>query len=184
MKTISKKLGVFGVAAVLLFLACGVISGTWVISFKLAENETLIWTGNFFYGQVDMTNASEWKDHREYLKDIDLVGFELWATNNTDTEKTYRVYATYVGSGLNSLTSRSEVENKATLILDDIPLPDSAKTYITYGQSFTYLKGIDKLKSYVESGSLRIFAMEAGGADNTNVHIDSMRVIVTFTAGL
>lgn len=191
MKTISKKLGVFGVAAVLLFLACGIISVTWIVSFKLAEDTTLRWYDNFYYGQVELSDSSDWEEHKDNIKDIDMVGFELWATNNTDTEKSYSVYASYEGSGLNGLTSRPEIEGQATLILDSIPLSAKAQaglplnsTYITYGQSFAYLNNIDKLKDYVKKGSVRFFAMEMGGADTTDVHIDSMLVIVTFTAGL
>jgi len=183
MKTISKKLGVFGVAAILLFLACGIISVTWVVSFKLAEDTTLRWYDNFYYGQVDLNDSSDWEEHKDNIKDIDMVGFELWATNNTDTEKAYKVYASYVGSGLNGLTPRATVEEKATLILDSLPLPLNS-THITYGQSFAYINNIDKLKDYVKDGSVRLFAMEMSGADTTDVHIDSMLVIVTFTAGL
>ncbi|MBU8934885.1 MAG: hypothetical protein KOO62_12935 [candidate division Zixibacteria bacterium] len=184
MKKISNKLGMLGGAAVLLFLACGIISGTWVVKFEIAKNNPLFWTGEFYYSQVDMSEAGDWEDHKDHLKDIDLIGFELWAVNNTDSDKKYRVYAASDGSGLDATSARSEIETSGTLILDDVPLPPGINTHITYGQSFKYLKNFEKLVSYAEDGSIRFFAMETDGAVHADLHVDSMYVIVTFTAGL
>lgn len=184
MKKISNTLGALGSAAVLLFVACGIISGTWVISFKVAENEDLNWEGEFYYSEVDMSKESDWEDNKEHLKDVDLVGFELWATNNVDEDKLYRVYAAPGSSDLVPSSSLSAVEAGATLILDDVPLAASTSTYVTYGNSFKYLKNFDQLVTYIEDGNVKFFSMEAGGATNTDLHIDSLLVVVTFTAGL
>ena len=184
MKKLSNKLGAFGSAAVLLFLACGIVSDTWVISFKVVENKDLVWHDNFYYSEVDMSEASDWNDHKEHLKDVDLVGFELWATNSSSSNKTYRVYAVPGSNSLDSNSTRAEVIDGATLILEDIPLEHGKLTYITYGKSFTYLKNFGKLVTYAESGHIKFFSMEANEADSTDVRVDSILVVVTFTAGL
>ncbi len=167
--------------ALLLITGCLVLSGTFVLTVMLIENEDLVWNGEFYYDEVDLTAEDVWQDHGDDIKNIDLVGFELWAHNLSGSDNTYDVYITQLLTKLDDSSTREEVESDATPVLLDLPLPNGA-SYISYSQSFTYLTNTDFLKDVVKTGKFKLFAYPETGT-NTNIHIDSMRVIVTLTAG-
>ena len=115
------------------------------------------------------------------IKDIDLVGFELWATNATGTANTFTVYVADPQSSLDDGSSRSEVDSLATLVVDDLPIAASGQTHVTYGQSFKYLANVETLKNLTETGQFKMFAFMS--SPSVNLTVDSLRVIVTLTAG-
>ena len=62
-----------------------------------------------------------------------------------------------------------------------MPLAASGQTHVTYVQSFKYLANIGTLKNLVETGKFKLFAFVT--SPTVDVTIDSLRVIVTLTAG-
>lgn len=175
-----KKFSMAGIAAVILALAGCLVSGTFVLSILLVSNQDLSYDSNLYYGEADLTTESIWEDHSDNIKNIDVVGFELWVTNKTGTPNTIDVYATNISSSLDSLSTRTGVIDSATQVLKELPLA-SNKTHISYGQSFKYLINTGTLKSLVKDGAFKAFIL----IDTTGVvvTVDSLRVIVTMTAG-
>jgi hypothetical protein len=145
------------------------------------ENEDLIYNGDIYYASVDWTDDADWEDHQDNIKDIDLVGFELWATNADETADTFTVYVADLQSSLDGSSTRSEVDSVATLAVNGLPLAPSGQTHVTYGQSFKYLDNVETLKNVVETGKFKLFAFVT--SPTVDVTIDSLRVIVTLTAG-
>lgn len=183
MKNLLNKIGLFGTVAILLLVACSVISGTWILTFQLVENESLVWYDDFYYGSVDMSEDETWEDHVEHIKDINMIGLEVWGTNNTETNQLYDVYLDGQGSELTITSSRSEIAEKATLVLENFPLNTGGAQFISYGESLNYVKNVDKLKDLLEDGEMKFFAYSKGISDTTNIHLDSVNIVITFTAG-
>lgn len=182
MKKLLNKIGLFGTVAILLIVACSFISGTWILTYRLAENESLVWYDDFYYGSVDLNDEGNWEDHVDHIKDIDLIGLELWGNNNTISDQEYNVYIDGANSTLSASSTRSEVEEDATLILEKLPLKKGGKQFISYGTSLNYVRNVDKIKDLLEAGEMKFFAY-SNISDTTNIHIDSLNVVITFTAG-
>ncbi len=183
MKHLMNKIGLFGTFAILLVVACSFVSGTWVLTYKLVEDEDLVWNDDFYYGSVDLTTDKDWKDNVEHLKDINMIGLEVWARNNTDTDQKYWVFVADKNSTLSAASTRSEVDDKAVRIIDQLPIKKGGKTFIPYDQSLKYVMNVDKLKKVLETGEMKFFAYSLLNT-NTDLHIDSVNVVITFTAGL
>ncbi len=167
-----------GVLAAL--IGCGLISGTFVLTIMLIEDDDFSWFGDFYYAEVDLTEDDVWEDHGDDIQNIDLFGFELWIRNNGAANK-YQAYIARMSSTLDAGSSREDVENDAIQVLEDIPVPANS-SFISYAESFKYLRNEDSLKAMAESGQFKLFAYADFG-DTTNVHIDSLRIVATITAG-
>ncbi|MFH1374818.1 MAG: hypothetical protein ABII79_13605 [bacterium] len=176
----TKKYSMAAVAVITLVLAGCLVSGTFVLSIMLYKDKDLVYNNDFYYDEVDLTEESVWKDHGDNIKNIDVVGFELWATNNSGTTNTINVYATNTTSSLDSLSTRTEVSDSATQVIKELPLATN-KTHISYGQSFKYLINTGILKGLVKNGTFKAFVMLK--TPSVDVTVDSLRVIVTLSAG-
>jgi len=175
-----RKAGVISTAGILLILTGCLISGTFVLSVMIRDLQVSA-NGENYYINVDITEDQDWQDHQGNIKDIDLVGFELWATNNTGVANKFSAYVADSLSSLDSLSTRTEIEEHGILVLKDLPLKATGQTHITYGQSFKYIASLDKLKELAEVGKFKMFAV--ANESNINFNLDSVLVIVTFTAG-
>ncbi len=181
MNYLKRKLGIIGAVVALSLLAGCLLSGTFVFSYMLLKDKDLIYYDDFYYASVDWTDDEDWEDHQGNIKDIDLVGFELWATNAGETADTFTVYVADLQSSLDGSSTRSEVDSSATRVVNDLPIAPSGQTHITYGQSFKYLDNVETLKNLVETGKFKLFAFVT--PPTVDVTIDSLRVIVTLTVG-
>jgi hypothetical protein len=173
-------LGIAGVAAALLFLAGCLVSGQFVTIIEIKNTDFRTENG-FYYYPVDLTQEDIWKEHKDNIKDIEVVGFELWIANSQPDTTTFNVYVDDIGN--EAYTSKTEVEANATRVIENLKLKPSGQTHITYGQSFKYLRKVETLKTLVEEGSFHYYGLTDVGTVNDYV-IDSARVIITFTAGL
>jgi hypothetical protein len=181
MNHLKRNLGIISAVMVVSLLAGCLLSGTFVFSYMLVENEDLIYNGDFYYATVNWTDDEDWKDHKDDIKDIDLVGFELWVTNATGTADTFLVYIVDTLSSLDGSSSRSKIDTLATLVVNDLPIATSGQTHITYGQSFMYLDHVERLKKLAEKGYFKMFAFVT--SPSVNLTVDSLRVIVTLSVG-
>lgn len=184
MKSILNKIGLFSSVAILLLVACSLISGTWMLTYKLVEGKTLIWHDDFYYGSVDYTDEGLWKDHIDKLKSINVIGLELWGQNNSTTDQEYSVYLAKESSTLSGSSTKSEVESNpdAFRILDGLPLTAGGPVFISYGQSLGHIENVSKIKDLLVDGKMKFFAY-SDVADPTNVYLDSVNIVITFTAG-
>jgi hypothetical protein len=178
MKRSTLLYGVFGaVILALMVTGCYIISGTFVIIKKFSfTSET-----GFYHEMVDVTNEADWKNHKDEIDDIDLVGFELWFTNNETFDVTFNAYVD--GPGAPEYTTFAEVDANADKVLDNLILPagPGTRTHVTYGNSFKFIESVDKLKKAVLNGKFHFYGVSSGGTA-TGFVVDSAVVIVTFSA--
>ena len=65
-----------------LFAVGCLVSGTFVIT----ETFNFSTQTGFYPDAISLVNNSDWEDHRDNLDKIEIVGFELWITNNESVE--------------------------------------------------------------------------------------------------
>lgn len=171
-----------------LLAGCGFITGTFVLALKLVENEDLVWSGQYYYDAVDFADDDTWEEHGDKLQFIDMIGFELWATNRLDVEQTYDLYVAPLGSPLNGGSTLAAVVAGALPVLVDVPVPllpegevGHPVQAITFGESFSYLTNADSLNTLAETGQFKLWLVPST-ADEGNLYVDTLTVIVTFTA--
>jgi len=181
MKYLKRNFGNIGAVVALSLLAGCLLSGTFVLSVKFANIPVSGNNENYFVN-VDITGEDLWEDHKDNIKDIDLVGFELWATNNTGVANTFSAYFADSLSSLDASSTHSEIVTQGILCLNNLPLSATGQTHITYGQSFKYIANLDQLKKLTEDGKFKLFLV--AGESTIDFELDLIRVIVTFTAGV
>lgn len=158
------------------FYGCeGLIVGTFVISIDIKGGD-IVTKDDFTKFYVDLTKESEWNDHKDEIKYIDNVGFQLWVTNNGPMAVTGQLFASTDSSYADTAT----VRDSATLVLDGLTLPPGA-TYVDWPSSLTYLCEVDKLKNLVKGGKFAVYALTT--TLPFTITVDSATVIVTVTAG-
>lgn len=180
MKKLMHRFGLIGTTLISLLLAGCLLSGTFVVS-MMFKDFPVAGSVNFYYFDVDVTSEDEWTDHKDDIKDIDNVGFELWVTNESGVANTYECYIAPITSPLDDLSPKSEVVAGATKILE-IPLVATGQTFIGYADSFSHLTNLETLKALAESGQFKFFAMS--DATPTDFTVDAILVVITITAGI
>lgn len=172
------KLGLFALALVaLLICGCYIISGTWVI----VEPFEFTSASGFYFYQIDITGEKDWIDHKDDINNIDLVGFEMFIINNESSDVTFNAYIDDADSTLCTDATCFNANTTKTLIIDNLTLPAGDTTHVTYGQSFKYLRHVDRLKALTKEGRFNYYGTASAGA-SLNFVIDSAVVIITFSA--
>jgi hypothetical protein len=179
MKKLMHRFGLIGTTLTSLLLVGCLLSGTFVVS-MLFKDFPVAGSGNLYYFDVDVTSEDVWTDHEDNIKDIDNVGFELWVTNVSGVANTYECYIAPMASLLSGQSSKSTVVAGATKVLE-VPLAATGQTFIGYADSFSHLTNLETLKALAESGQFKFWAMSA--ATLTDFTVDSILVVITFTAG-
>ena len=155
------------------------MSGTFVAVITVYAVDFTAQTG-FYYEPVDLSDSDIWDDHKDDIKKIETVGFELWITNSGGADEEFNVYLDDFDDAVHG--SVGAVQSDATLVLDGLNLPAGALTHVTYGQSFGLLKNVDKLKQLVEEGQFHYYGLSSAG-NTDNYEIDSVKIVITFLAG-
>lgn len=179
MKQLIRKFGWLPVVFAGLVLGGCLVSGTFVVVEVFSFTAL---SSNFYREAVDLTDDDTWNDHKDDIDRIDVVGFELWITNNTNTDFTYSAYLDDPTSPM--WDTPGEVQSNATLIFDNLTIsgggPGSgSQRVVTYAQSFNYLKNIPEIRRLVKEGIFDYYAITVG---NTTGSVDSVKVIVTVSA--
>lgn len=178
MFTKSKILFMLGLMAALFAGGC-LVSGTFTVIQTLNFS---VQTG-FYPEAIDLTDNEDWEEHRENIDRIELVGFELWITDNNSAE--WKVSA-YMDNYNDTCLSQSCFDTSTTKfqVLKEITIPASnnnngSQKYIAYANSFDFLDNIAAMKAKVLSGQFNVFGIATGGSTGV---IDSLKVIITVNA--
>ncbi len=165
---------------VLLIVACGLVSGTFVIPLFFSDIDFTTESGLYHF-DVDLSENEDWEEHEDDIESIDALGFELWITNHESTAATFSIY-------LDSLTvAPYETEAELTTagvheILTGLTISPGV-TAVSYSESLGYLTNVDYLSTQVLTGMFRCYGVSSFGT-TSGYTIDSVRVIVTATAAL
>ena len=178
---INNKL-IFGLlcCAALVIGGC-IVSGTFVV----VESFEFTTQSGYYLKAVDLTDNEDWEDHRENIDEIDVVGFELWITNNEPTEWKFWAYMDDYEEACTTLTCANGSSTKF-LIFDTLTVPaassSSSTKFVSYAESFNYIQNLDKIKAMVKSGQFNYFGFANGGGGGLGGQVDSIRVIITVNA--
>ena len=177
MNYLKSKFGLVGLALLSLVLGGCLVSGTFIVVEVIEFSAT---SANFYAEAVDLTGNSEWEDHKDDIDNIDVVGFEVWATNNTASALTFSAYLDSPQPAL--YDNATDVEDNTTLVIDGITISGNvgvSQKVVSYAQSMNYLQNTATLKSLVKAGVFDYYAITAG---NTTGTIDSIKVVITVSA--
>ena len=176
MRLIREKLAAISLVGILLLLTGCLISGTFVVTIFIDGDDFTTFTGLYHY-EVDLTTDSDWEEHKDKIKDIDVIGVELWLTNSGEAATTFNVWIDDIGEP--TYTSVTAVDANTTQILEDIAIASGAN-HITYAESLPLIQNVATLKTLAESGQFHFYGHSSLGAE---FHLDSARVVVTVSAG-
>jgi hypothetical protein len=164
--------------AILIAAGCSsLLTATSVISIPIGPGDIKV-KDSVSYFQVDLTGEDVWSKHKDDIKNIDNVGFELWLENLADSRMTGELYIASFDD--TDYVSPAQVQAGATRILRDISI-DPGPAYIDWPTSLTLVTNLDTLKSYAEIGQFTVYSITP--AYPAFIHIDSANVIVTVTYG-
>lgn len=174
---LTSKFGLLGLALLALVLGGCLVSGTFIVVEVIEFSAT---SSGFYAEAVDVSDNEDWEDHKDDIDRIDVVGFEVWATNNSTTALTYSAYIDDPQPSL--YTNATQVENNATLIVDGITIPGNvgvSQRVVSYSESLSHIANTATLRTLVKSGQFDYYALTSG---NTTGTIDSVKVIITVSA--
>lgn len=165
---ISLKIGL-GVLA--LFLTLGnncITSGNIMVVMDLANVPGQTNT-NFNPQPVDLTENSDWQDHKDQLNSVDDIGFACTIVNHESSVATGQVWISE-----KNYTSPADVTANAVKILDGITVPANGSKSIEWKDSETYLSNFDAAKAIVYTEKFNLYFM----VKETPFHIDVNDIVL------
>ena len=175
-----KKMVLFGLLVITALIVGGcLVSGTFVVT----ETFSFIAQTGFYGDSVDLTDNEIWAEHQDKLDRIELIGFELWVTNNEPTEWSFWAYLDDYNPSCVDETC-ADTSTTKFLIFDTLTIPASSgssgsQKIVTYAESFNYITNLDSAKVLLMSGQFNFFGYADGGTQSL---VDSVRVVVTINA--
>ena len=162
--------------AIFAISGCLLLTGTFVIDLKIDRTEVTPGS-QFQYFEADLSKEQVWKDHKDDIKYVDNIGFQLWVTNNGSSPVTGELFA----SNLDTVyTDTAGIRDNAIPIFSGLILP-AGKTYVDWPTSLIYIKNLPSMRKLVEGGKFKVYALTT--TLPFDITIDSATVIVTITAG-
>lgn len=172
---------VLSLLAIFMFTGCWewIASGTLVLGERF-EDEDILYTDEFHYFMVDLSDNETWADHEDNIKAITGIGFELWVTNNGEDTATGQIYFTRADDPL--YTTAAEVQANAVKIFDGWELPpDGVQTYLNWPMSLAYIESADTLYKTVITGEITLYALTE--TLPYDLVVDTATVVLTVTIG-
>jgi hypothetical protein len=137
------------VLATLLLSGCWMFGITMMLSYNIDE-EIVSTDTNFNSVAIDLTEEEDWKDNEDKLDEIYNLLFYGSIQNHETTEATGQLYVYEDGS----LTTISQVQTHATLVLDGLVLPPSSITYVP----LTEMK-LEPIRDLIMEGRFHLYAI-------------------------
>ena len=177
MRLIREKLAALPLLGILLLLTGCLVSGTFVVTIFIDGGEMTTYSGLYHY-EVDLSTDSDWEEHKDKIKNIDVIGVELWLTNNGSAGTTFNVWIDAISQPVR--TTVTDLNAQATKIIDDVAVEPGAN-HITYAESLGLIQNVATLKTLAESGQFHFYGHSSLAAQFV---LDSARVVVTVSAGM
>ena len=164
-----------------LFTIGCLVSGTFVIT----ESFEFTTQTGFYPEAINLVDNEDWDEHRENLDKVDVVGFELWITNNETAEWKFWANLDDYNAACTTLACANASATKF-LIFDTLTIPAATSPnsvkLVSYAESFKYIHNLDKIKQMVFDGSFNYFGYATGGTGGNGGKVDSVRIIITVNA--
>ncbi len=182
MKQMIKHISFLSVLLGVIVLSGCLVTGTFVIDFRISDSDINDDNEEFIFFAVDLTEEDDWNDHKDKIKNIDNVGFQLWLTNNSTEAMSAKFYIA-PHTATPAYADSNDVKANADLILTGLSVSAGPGTekHIDWPTSLSMIKNLDIIKNYAESGEFSIYIIKTPAT--IDFTLDSANVIVTFTAG-
>ena len=165
MKLVKTRFGLLALAlAGLICSGCLLISGTFIV----VDDFSFTTYDQGYYYQIDVTDKSDWQDHKDQIDFIDAVGFEMHIDNQTASPATFDVWIDTYGTGPTR-------QSTATKVLDAVTVP-AGKSTMTYAQSLSHIVGLARLKTLAKEGKFDYYGESSVGG---SFKVDSGKVVIT-----
>ena len=171
MKMKRRSWTLFSVAllATLLLSGCWLFGITLVLSYDI--DEEIVSTDEAFNSvAIDLTEEEDWKDNQDKLDEIYSMLFYGYIINYESTPATGRLYVYKDGS----LTTVTEVQSKATLVLDGLVIP----AYDTLEVPLIHMERIDHIRDLVMEGKFHLYAIATNAP--FDIRVFDATVVVIF----
>jgi hypothetical protein len=168
--SISLKIGL-GVLALLMTLGNNCItSGNIMVVMDLAPVTGQTNT-NFNPCTVDLTNNSDWKEHKDQLNSVDDIGFACTIVNHESSAATGQIWISD-----KSYSTPDAVKASAVKILDGIVVPANGTRSIDWSESAGFLSNFNEAKTIVYTEKFYLYFM----VDETSLsfHIDVKDIVL------
>lgn len=177
-----QKIALSAVVLSLFVLGGCLVSGTFVVE----ETFSFTTQTGFYFEPVNLTTNPDWEDHVDNLDDIELIGFELWITNNETSEWTYSAYADEYDELCDDLACFNESTTKFK-VFGDLVVPAATSTgsstkYVAYNKSFQFIQNFEAFKKLAMGGKFNLYGIASGGSGGNGGKVDSIKVIITINA--
>ena len=184
-------LGILGLAAIALLTSC-ILTGTFVTTVRIVPDDQ----GDSLYVsftnisdseiEVDLTGDADFEDHKDDIKDIDNVGFYLDVTNldaDPSHVDTFQIFIEAdTSKNWNEYGMQTIIDSASYLFLTDVIIPGNSRKIITWNESVSKITDLENAMPIIESGLFSLYVL-ALPRDMFDLRVDSMVVVVTFTAG-
>jgi hypothetical protein len=137
-------------AASLLLSGCWLFGITLVLSYDI-DDEWVSTDESFNSVAIDLTEEEDWKDNEDKLDEIYSVLFYGYIINHESTPATGQLYVYKDGS----LSTVSEVQSNATLVLDGLVIPAND----TLEVPLIHMERIDHIRDLVMEGRFHLYAI-------------------------
>ncbi len=175
MKNIIIKSGILlGLLSIFLIAGC-IFSKTFVLDKRIDDTDITEDT-EFLFFSVDLSEDEDWVEHRDEIKKITSVGFQLWADNLGEADVSGEFFVDDVHDV--SITTAQNVRDNTTQVISEMTLVPG-DNYIDWPTSLTFIMNKETLISHVDEGEFVVYVLTH--TLPFELHVDSATVIVTFT---
>jgi hypothetical protein len=175
MSRLKHLIALTGILAASMFAGC-IYSGTFVID----ETFTPDPMADFHFGQVDITTDATWQKHKDDIHLIDAVGFEMWFHENVGNDATSFLFNAFANN-FSDPPMDDSIPTAAHNVVKNLNVSMSSHK-ISYAQSLSAINKLEELKNLVKTGKFDYYHTVESD-DVIDITVDSVRVIITFTAG-
>jgi len=161
-----------GLGVLALFLTLGnncITSGNIVVVIDNLADVTGQTNTTFNPRAVDLTENSDWKEHKDQLNSVDDIGFACTIVNHESSVATGQIWISE-----KNYTTPADVAAHAVKILDGILVPANDSTSIEWKESADYLSNFDAAKTIVYTEKFNLYFM----VKETPFHIDVKDIIL------
>jgi hypothetical protein len=152
---ISLKIGL-GVLALLLTLGNNCITSGNVVVVLDLPNVTGQTNTSFNPEHVDLTDNSDWKEHKDQLNSVDDIGFACTIVNHESSVATGQIWISD-----KSYSSPADVRTNAVKIIDGIAVPASGSRSIEWKESADFLSNFNEAKTIIYTEKFYLYFMVA-----------------------
>lgn len=171
------NLKIWFIPVIVLLTAGGcLLSGT----FTVDEKFSFTVEDQYYFHAADVTDEDDWKEHKDNIDYVDMVGFELWMTNQGSTAASFSIYVDDFGEP--QWNSAAEIQGNCVKVFGELTVAagPGTQTHITYGESMAYFRNVAEIRRLAKEGQFHVYGLSTA-APGTEFTIDSARVIVSFT---